>query len=62
MASKAKLPNRLHHNAYVSRDLEATRARLSSSETQASELIALRDERDVIRTRVSEMLQQLEAI
>jgi hypothetical protein len=25
MASKAKLPNRLHHNAYVSRDLEATR-------------------------------------
>jgi glyoxylase I family protein len=25
MATKAKLPNRLHHNAYVSRDLEATR-------------------------------------
>jgi len=25
MATKATLPNRLHHNAYVSRDLEATR-------------------------------------
>ena len=25
MATKAKLPNRLHHNAYVSKDLEATR-------------------------------------
>ncbi len=25
MATKARLPNRLHHNAYVSKDLEATR-------------------------------------
>src|SRR6185312_7190727 len=25
MASKSKLPSRLHHNAYVTRDLEATR-------------------------------------
>ena len=38
------------------------RARLAASETVASELSTLRDERDVIRTRVSDMLEQLEAL
>ena len=31
MATKAKLPSRLHHNAYVSRDLEATRSSTRTS-------------------------------
>jgi hypothetical protein len=38
------------------------RARLSDAEGTNAELSALRDERDEIRARVSEMLQQLEAI
>ena len=49
-------------NQQLSRELDAMRGRLSSSETLASELTALRDERDVIRTRVEEMLEQLEAL
>ena len=38
------------------------RARLASSESLPTELSALKDERDVIRTRVGEMLEQLEAL
>ena len=43
-------------------ELDTMRARLAEAESVGSELLALRDERDVIRTRVAEMLQQLEAI
>ena len=43
-------------------ELDLMRARLSDAEATSGELTALRDERDVIRTRVTEMLQQLEAI
>ena len=49
-------------NQRLSRELEALRTRLASSDTLASELSALKDERDVIRGRVSEMLEQLEAL
>ncbi|HEX7137135.1 MAG TPA: cell division protein ZapB [Vicinamibacterales bacterium] len=49
-------------NQRLARDLEALRARLASSDTLSSELTALKDERDVIRGRVSEMLEQLEAL
>jgi regulator of replication initiation timing len=49
-------------NQRLSRELEATRARLAASESLSMELSSLREERDVIRTRVSEMLDQLEAI
>ena len=38
------------------------RGRLASSDGLASELSSLREERVVIRTRVIEMLEQLEAI
>lgn len=43
-------------------ELDLMRARLADAEATGTELAALRDERDVIRTRVAEMLQQLEAI
>jgi len=49
-------------NQRLSRELDALRARLASSESLAAELTALRDERDVIRTRVGDMLEQLEAL
>ena len=49
-------------NQRLSREVESLRARLSASETLTSELSTLRDERDVIRTRVGEMLEQLEAL
>jgi regulator of replication initiation timing len=42
--------------------LADSRSRLAESEVSSSELIALRDERDLIKSRVAEMLEQLEAI
>jgi len=44
------------------RDLDSMRARLASSEGLLSELSTLKEERDVIRTRVTDMLEQLEAL
>ena len=49
-------------NARLSQEIETLRARLADADATNSELLALRDEREVIRTRVSEMLQQLEAL
>jgi regulator of replication initiation timing len=49
-------------NQQLSRELEAMRGRLASSEAVLAELTTLKEERDVIRTRVSEMLDQLEAL
>jgi regulator of replication initiation timing len=49
-------------NHRLSRELDAMRSRLASSDGLASELSALKDERDVIRGRVSEMLEQLETL
>ena len=47
-------------NQRLSRELDAMRARLAAQETVGAELSALREERDVIRTRVGEMLEQLD--
>ena len=52
----------VEENAKLQREVEALRARVAEAEGAASELGTLRDERDQIRTRVSEMLQQLDAL
>jgi hypothetical protein len=49
-------------NARLTRELEATRGRLAEAEGLQTEATALRDERDLIRSRVSDMLQQIEAL
>jgi regulator of replication initiation timing len=49
-------------NQRLSRELDAMRARLSASESLSGELSSLKQERDIIRTRVGEMLDQLEAL
>jgi FtsZ-binding cell division protein ZapB len=46
----------------LTRELEAARARLAATDTLGSEVAALKEERDVIRTRVGEMLDQLDAL
>ena len=38
------------------------RGRLASTDTVGAELVSLKEERDLIRTRVGEMLEQLEAL
>jgi regulator of replication initiation timing len=49
-------------NARLTQEVESLRARLSDAESTSGELSDLREERDVIRTRVSEMLSQLDGL
>jgi regulator of replication initiation timing len=49
-------------NAQLSRELEAARARIAESETGLAEMATLRMERESIRGRVSDMLEQLEGL
>ena len=49
-------------NQRLSQEIDGLRARLASSEGLGAEISTLREERDVIRTRVSDMLEQLEAL
>ena len=49
-------------NARLTRELDAARARLADAETASSEVLALREERNLIRSRVDDMLQQIESL
>jgi regulator of replication initiation timing len=49
-------------NAQLSRELEAARARIAESETELADMATLRVERETIRGRVSDMLEQLEGL
>jgi regulator of replication initiation timing len=49
-------------NARLTREMEAARARLADAEGTSAEITALRDERDLIRSRVNDMLQQIESL
>jgi regulator of replication initiation timing len=59
---KAEQARAAEENQRLSRELDAMRARIAASDGLASELSSLKEERDVIRGRVSEMLEQLEAL
>jgi regulator of replication initiation timing len=49
-------------NQRLTMETDALRARLAAGDSIASELSAMRKERDVIRTRVGDMLEELEAL
>jgi regulator of replication initiation timing len=59
---KAEQARAAEENARLSNEVGALRARLAEGEGVASELSTLREERDIIRTRVTDMLEQLEAL
>ena len=52
----------MEENERLSRELEAARAQLADSEAGLAEVTALRMERESIRGRVSDMLEQLEGL
>lgn len=52
----------VEENGRLRTELDATRARLTEAEGVGSELTALRSEREQVRTRVEEMLKQIEAL
>ena len=49
-------------NQRLQRELDQMRGKLSANDGLSTELSALKGERDVIRSRVTEMLDQLEAL
>jgi regulator of replication initiation timing len=59
---RAEQVRTLEENQRLARELEAMRDRLAASDTVATELSTLKQERDVIRARVGEMLDQIEAL
>ena len=59
---KAEQALAVDDNQRLSRELDAMRARLADGESLSSELASLKQERDVIRARVGEMLDQLDAL
>jgi len=59
---KAEQARVVDENARLARELEALRGRLATSDGLVNELSALKEERNVIRMRVTDMLEQLEAL
>ena len=49
-------------NARLHRELDGARGRLADAESSHTEISSLREERDLIRHRVTDMLHQLEAL
>jgi regulator of replication initiation timing len=59
---KAEQVRAADENARLARELEAAKARIADSEAGLAEVAALRMERESIRGRVSDMLEQLEGL
>jgi regulator of replication initiation timing len=59
---KSEQARAAEENQRLSRELESMRARLAANDLLASELSTMKEERDLIRTRVTDMLEQLEAL
>ena len=49
-------------NARLGRELDAMRGQVAEAEGTGAELSSLREERALIRTRVNEMLEQIESL
>jgi regulator of replication initiation timing len=49
-------------NGRLKAEIEALKGRMSSAESAGAEVTTLREERDLIKTRVSEMLKQLDSL
>ena len=60
--TRAELSQTVEDNQRLQREVDSLGERLASAETAGEETTALLAEREQIRTRVHELLQQLEAI
>jgi FtsZ-binding cell division protein ZapB len=59
---KAEQARAAEDNQRLSHELESMRARAATHDGIVTELSAMKEERDVIRARVTDMLEQLEAL
>jgi regulator of replication initiation timing len=49
-------------NARMAREVEALHSQLADAQSTSGEVLALREERDIVRSRVAELLEQLEGL
>lgn len=49
-------------NVRLMRELETAKSRISEADTAGAELTSMREERDAVRTRVAEMLAQIDRL
>jgi regulator of replication initiation timing len=49
-------------NGRLKAEIESLKARVNTAETAGAEVITLREERDLIKNRVSDMLKQLDGL
>jgi len=49
-------------NVRLMRELEAAKSRLSDADTAGAELTSMREERDIVRARVADMLAQIDRL
>jgi regulator of replication initiation timing len=49
-------------NGRLKSEIEALKGRMTSAESAGAEVATLREERDLIKTRVSDMLKQLDSL
>jgi regulator of replication initiation timing len=49
-------------NARLAREVESLHTRIAEAESTSGEIVALREERDLVRARVADMLEQLEGL
>ena len=49
-------------NGRLRAEIDALKSRISSAETAGAEVMSLREERDLIRSRVTDMLKQLDGL
>jgi len=57
---RAEQAQAAEENAWLTEELEGLRSRVADLDGTTSELAALRDERELVRARVSDMLRQLD--
>ena len=59
---RAEQARAIDENARLTRELDAMQARVAGAEGVTAEVATLRQERDLIRSRVDEMLTQIESL
>jgi regulator of replication initiation timing len=59
---RAEQARTLEDNQRLAREMDAMRARIADAQGASAEVEALREERELIRSRVVEMLQRIEAL
>jgi regulator of replication initiation timing len=59
---KAEQSRVAEENAKLKAEIDGLKARITTAESSGAEVVSLREERDLIKTRVTEMLKQLDGL